>query len=299
MASTRHPMLIGKNRVIRRRALVGLLVVASLSLLTLSYRQGSQGLVGDIQRGTLAVTAPFSAVTHRVTQPFVDGWHWLSGLTHAHESEIQLKQAQALAAEEAAKNQQLQRQLQDLIQITHFVNANPKLTGIATEVIGQPFTALQQHLTIDAGTSHGIKVGDAVVAPIKDGASLIGRVDSVVGNYAEVDLITDPQTAVSATVSGTSPSARGLLQVAPGSYGLFSLLDVSPTAHVAVGQTVVTAQQSGRLGSRSLYPPGLLIGEVSSVQLNDLSSSATIQVTPYVDFTNIQDVFVLTGKSNS
>ena len=286
-------MLIGKNRAIRRRALVGLLVAASLSLLTLSYRQGSQGVVGDIQRGTLAVTAPFSAVTHRVTQPFVDGWHWLSGLTHAHESEIQLKQAEAQAAKYKALWIQAQRTNADLAQLTHFVNANPKLTGVATQVTAQSFTSLQQRITIGAGTSSGIRVGDPVVAPIPDGASLIGIVDSVVGDAADVDLITDPQASEAATVSGTS--ARGLLQAASGSYGVFSLLDVSPNAHVSVGQTVVTAQQGGRLPAR--YPAGLLIGEISSVQLNDFSSSATIQVTPYVDFENIQDVLVLTGKA--
>ncbi|HUZ83462.1 MAG TPA: rod shape-determining protein MreC, partial [Gaiellales bacterium] len=55
--------------------------------------------------------------------------------------------------------------------------------------------------------------------------------------------------------------------------------------------TVVTAGEAGRLAS--LYPPGLLIGVVSSVQLSDLSQSPAVQVTPFVDFTNIQNVLVL------
>ncbi len=44
-------MLLSKNRVIRRRAVVGLLVAASLTLLTVSYREGSTGVVGSMQRG--------------------------------------------------------------------------------------------------------------------------------------------------------------------------------------------------------------------------------------------------------
>ena len=53
-------MLIGKNRQLRRRAVIGLLLAASLTLLTLSFRQGSQGVMGAIQRGALTVTAhPF------------------------------------------------------------------------------------------------------------------------------------------------------------------------------------------------------------------------------------------------
>ena len=47
--------------VIKRRA-------ASLTLLTLSFRQGSTGFVGEIQRNAVSVTAPFATVAHRVIQ---------------------------------------------------------------------------------------------------------------------------------------------------------------------------------------------------------------------------------------
>ena len=55
-------MLLSKNRIIRRRAVVGLLLAASLTLLTLSFRQGSSGVVGEIQRDAVSVTAPFATV---------------------------------------------------------------------------------------------------------------------------------------------------------------------------------------------------------------------------------------------
>src|SRR5436190_23726787 len=78
-------MLLSKNRVIRRRAVVGLLVAASLTLLTMSYREGSTGVVGSVQNGVTEVTAPFASVAHRVTSPFVDAWHWTTGLIHARD----------------------------------------------------------------------------------------------------------------------------------------------------------------------------------------------------------------------
>ena len=56
--------------------MIGLLLAASLTLLTLSFRQGSEGAIGAIQRGALAITAPFSSATTRVTKPFVDAWNW-------------------------------------------------------------------------------------------------------------------------------------------------------------------------------------------------------------------------------
>lgn len=283
-------MLIGKNRVIRRRALVGLLVVASLALLTLSFRQGSAGLVGDIQRGALVVTAPFSAATHRVTQPFVDGWNWVSGLARARSHQLQLEHAEARASVLAAQNTQLRSQLAQAEALLHFKNQNPQFHGTAASVIAQSFSLYSTHVTIDAGSSQGIRLGDPVVAPVQDGAGLIGQVDSVAGSTAEVDLLTDPGRSVASRIQGST--ARGLLQADAGSPGLFSLLQVSANATIHQGATVVTAGESGRLAS--IYPPGLLIGVVSSVQLSELSTnSPAVQVTPFVDFTDIQDVLVL------
>ena len=43
-------MLLGNNRLIRRRVIVGLLLAASLTLLTLSFREGNGGVIGGIQR---------------------------------------------------------------------------------------------------------------------------------------------------------------------------------------------------------------------------------------------------------
>ena len=78
-------MLLGNNRLIRRRVIVGLLLAASLTLLTLSFREGNGGVIGGIQRTALAITAPVSGVVHRVTQPFVDGWNWTTGLVDARQ----------------------------------------------------------------------------------------------------------------------------------------------------------------------------------------------------------------------
>ena len=53
-------MLLSKNRIIRRRAVVGLLLAASLTLLTLSFRQGSTGVVGEIQRDAVSINTSAS-----------------------------------------------------------------------------------------------------------------------------------------------------------------------------------------------------------------------------------------------
>src|SRR6185437_16792762 len=101
-------MLLSKNRVIRRRAVVGLLIAASLTLLTMSYREGSTGVVGSVQNGAVELTAPFASVAHRVTSPFVDAWHWTTGLVDARDQTAKLHQLEAQAGRDTATIQQLQ-----------------------------------------------------------------------------------------------------------------------------------------------------------------------------------------------
>src|SRR6476660_4020951 len=135
-------MLLSKNRVIRRRAVVGLLVAASLTLLTVSYREGSTGVVGSMQRGVVGVTAPFASAAHRVTRPFVDGWHWTTGLVHAR------NQTSQNAALKAAANWRQQ---------------NPQFKSITGSVIIQPQSlGSQKSVMLGIGSDQGVAVNDAV-----------------------------------------------------------------------------------------------------------------------------------------
>ena len=113
-------MLLSKNRIIRRRAVVGLLLAASLTLLTLSFRQGSTGLVGEIQRDAVSITAPFATVAHRVTRPAVDAWNWASGLASARDSSEQLKKLRDQYGAQQVRYQAATEEVARLKALLHF-----------------------------------------------------------------------------------------------------------------------------------------------------------------------------------
>jgi rod shape-determining protein MreC len=289
-------VLIGKNRHLRRRAVIGLLLAASLTLLTLSFRQGSQGGIGAIQRGALAVTAPVSQVTTRVTQPFVDAWDWTSGLIDARSQNAELKRKLAEAAAANQKLQQLQYELaQDdsLIKFTEDSKIASQYDYVGGSVIRQVPNAYSQTITIDVGSSQGVAVDDPVVAPAGDSdqfAGLIGRVTAVTAGAANVELILDADTAVSARVQGGT--VHGLAMPSDGDPGVLSLKMVPQEEQVSTGQVVVTAGlQSGRL--QSLLPAGIPIGQITSVSQDENFPDKSIQVTPFVDFGSLDRVLVL------
>ena len=217
-------MLIGNNRLIRRRVIVGLLLAASLTLLTLSFREGSGGVMGSIQRSALSITAPVSGVVHRVTQPFVDGWNWTTGLVDARQENTRLEAELRRASANALRAEQDQKRIATLQELLDYKQSNTTsdYKPIGAAVVAQAPNQYTQTIMINSGVSDGVHVNDPVIGPYNDGGALVGRVVSVTGSAAIVRLITDSESAVSAGLN--DGSAKGILL--PSDPGLLSLENV-------------------------------------------------------------------------
>ncbi len=284
-------MLLGKHRVIRRRAIVGLLLAASLTLLTLSFRQGSGGVIGGIHRGALSLTAPASRIVHRVVQPVVDGWNWTTGLINARNENEKLHQQLKNVGAMVVRYQNLQEQNANFKALLHYQQAAPYET-VGASLISQSPDLYTRTITLDVGSDQGVAVNDPVVAPAGASpsfAGLIGRVSLVAPGSCTVTLIVDKGSSVWSRVLGSS--AKGLIQPSSGDPSVLSMELVGKDEVVQNGQVVETASFTTR--PYALLPADIPIGTITSVSQNDLDQYKTIQVTPYVDFTSISDVLVL------
>ncbi|SFO01722.1 rod shape-determining protein MreC [Pseudobutyrivibrio sp. JW11] len=152
-------------------------------------------------------------------------------------------------------------------------------------IIGKGTSNWFNTFTIDKGTKDGIEVDMNVIA---DGG-LVGIVTSVGDSYAVVRAIIDDTSNVSATISSTEDNcivSGSLENMTASNLILFSDLD-DDDDEVAIGDVIVTSNISDK------YLPGLMIGYVSSVSLdeNELTKSGT--VTPIVDFKHLSNVLVI------
>jgi rod shape-determining protein MreC len=284
-------MLLQKNRAIRRRAVVGLLVAASLTLLTMSYREGSTGVVGSVQNGAVELTAPFASVAHRVTSPFVDGWHWTTGLIHARNQTAELHRLQSQVGRDASTIKQLEADLQTARKNAHWVQDNPHFKTVSGSVIATSPDTDTPSVLLGIGSDDGVAENDPVVAPVSEGGALVGRVKDVTGSTATVQVLLDPAIGVTAAVQGEQ-GANGTIVPSTGTPGELTMAEVPQSVLVKNGDTVVTSGYTGKLGS--LYPDGIPIGRVTYVQNDDLGQqSKQIQVTPFVNFDNLGGVVVL------
>ena len=123
-----------------------------------------------------------------------------------------------------------------------------------------------------------------------NGEGLVGRVVAVESDAAQVDLITDSSMGVSARI-GTS-SATGLVVPKVGEPNNLLMRYLPPNTVPTKGELVVT---SGTVAppDDSLYPPGLVIGQVTS--FNEESAYTSVNVRPAADLHNLDVVDVLTS----
>jgi rod shape-determining protein MreC len=167
---------------------------------------------------------------------------------------------------------------------------------LGATVVQQVFNGYNQTITLDEGSADGVQVNDPVVAPAGNStvfAGLIGHVTTVTSNACSVELMLDSDTAVSARIQGTT--VRGLAVPNTGDPGVLSLKMVQQADLVKLGQVVVTAGlESNAQNLKALLPAGIPIGLVTSVsQSNESDPFKEIQVTPFVDFSSLDQVLIL------
>ena len=278
-----------RKQVRRRRAVLGLLVAASLALLTAYFGEGSNGALHGFQRGVAAVLAPIQEGADRALKPARDLVNWFDETFQARgdnkrlRSELESLRAKVAAGETAsAENDQL-RKLVDLDRSGKLPSNRDRVTA---RVIARSPTVWYSSITVDHGSSSGIRVDDPVVT----GDGLVGRVSQVTAGTADVTLITDHTSAVSALV--VPQGASGVIKPEVGNPEDLVLDFIERDHKIRKGQTVVTAGwRSGSLAS--LFPYGIPIGRVSEASIAEQETYQRVHVQPFADIRGIQFVQVL------
>jgi rod shape-determining protein MreC len=269
-----------------------LLVVLSLLLLTAYFGEASDGSLHAVQRGFLTVISPIQEGANKALKPVRSLFGSIDDAFNAKSQRNRLvKQVDKLRAELIA-NQAEKRSYRQLLGIYHLdsqLNVGDYHPVTATVVEKSP-NIWYATVVIDAGESAGVRVND----PVINGEGLVGKVAQVASDGAQVSLITDSTMGVSARIGTTE--ATGIVQPKVGEPDDLLLQYLPANTQSNPGEYVVT---SGTVASPddSLYPPGILIGQVTSE--NEETGYRSVNVRPAVNLHNLDVVQVLTATQGS
>ena len=277
--------------------MLGVLVLLSLALITVSFREQSRRAAARRRRRRVAsALQPLEIAVERVARPFRDAYGWTKDLFNARSENERLK----------AENEQLR------------AAGDPERVGAAARTSCwrrcsryQRSPAFPEDYNGVAAAGDRAAVGLASTrrsssppapttgsrpeAPVVTaGRAGRDRDAASTDDAARVRLLTDESSAVSALDLQTRRA--GHRPARPRSGDSLVLDRVSKKEVVEVGDTIVTA--GWRVGQlASLYPKGIPIGRVTSVGAGQTpTSTSRCRSSPFVDFSSLDAVIVLVPK---
>jgi rod shape-determining protein MreC len=276
----------------RRRAVLVLLVVLSLLLLTAYFGEAPSGRLHGVQRVFLTVVSPIQDGANKALKPVRDMFGWFGDTLHAKSQRDQLRKQNDRLRHQLVADQAEKRSYRQLIALFHLDqlgvgNYHP----VSATVVAKTPNIWYSTVTIDKGSAAGVRVND----PVINGEGLVGKVVQVASDGAQVDLITDSSVGVSARVG--SGTATGIVQPKVGDPNDLLLQYLPANTQVNPGEYVVTSGTVSSGGNDSLYPPGLPIGQVTSV--DEESAFKSVNVRPVANLHNLDIVQVLTSGAGT
>jgi rod shape-determining protein MreC len=242
-----------------------------------------------VQRGFLTVISPVQDGANKVLKPVRDLFGWFGDTLHAKSERNELrKQVDKLRAE-LIETQSDDRAYHQLLKQENLDNelSIEDYKPVNATVFDESPNIWYSTINIDKGESSGVRVND----PVIDAEGVVGKVTQVASDGAQVSLITDSEVGVMVKINATGVS--GLLEPEVGDPNDLLMEYLPETTVVTRGEYVVTAGTLAGTGEDySLFPPGIPVGQVTSV--NTASPYKSVNVHPLADLHNLNVVQVLT-----
>ena len=181
--------------------------------------------------------------------------------------------------EKAAETERLQAMLDFRIKAVAFQLK-------AATVVGRYPGTFSYSVLINQGARDGIRTNMPVVTP----QGLVGHIMEAFPGTAKVRLLVDQGSAAAAMVQRPQSRAVGIVEgSAVQAFGL-RMKNLNRDGDVIKGDKIMTS------GFGGIYPKGLLIGEVTDVADDDGGLLKHAVIRPAVDFTRLEEVFVIVGE---
>jgi rod shape-determining protein MreC len=226
----------------------------------------------------LEVAIPLQRALASPVDAVRDGWRHYVDLVDVHEDNARLRQRIAALEEE---NLQYREALVASGHLERIAAMRDEFETpmLPSEVVGLDVSPWFRSVLVDRGRAHGVLAGHPVITE----QGVVGLVTRTSPHAAKTMLLLDRQSTIDAVVQRSR--ARGIVRGRGTDTLEFEF--VVRGSDVQIGDTVITSGLGG------VYPKGLRVGEVVSLEDPGGSLIQVASVRPAVDFGRLEQVFVM------
>jgi rod shape-determining protein MreC len=192
-----------------------------------------------------------------------------------------LEEALAKFQSELVELREISSDYERLAGLLNYTSSVKNQQFLAADVINYDENGLLRTVAINRGARDGLAVG----MPVVTSQGLVGRIINVSANASRVLLVTDPSSALSGRLQTTR--AEGSVIGLPA--GNLRMTFIPLDATVQEGDLVMTSGLGGN------FPPGIVIGQVTSKSQINARGFQEAEVRSLVNFDTLEIVLVVTS----
>ena len=271
------------KRLFTKYGLIALAASATVAVLLclITFFSNNTNLLANIVG---SVSAPFRSLSTSIStwieekQRYRDEFDALRAENEALKLQIaQMEEALRQAEIDSEENRTLRRLL-------NLREQQRELQWESALIIQRDVSNWSSTLTLSAGTSYGVEIGDCVIT---EAGFLVGTITDAGSNWSTCTTVVDTEAAVGARVFRTGQAAVAQGDFALMEQGRLKLNYLTDASAAQVGDLVVTSGLGG------YYPSGLSIGYVEEVKTDDSGLTQYAVLRPAMDLDALKQVFVI------
>ena len=246
------------------------------------------GLMNPLRNAVGTVLVPMQTGVNRVGRGLYSHWEKHKSLVEAEEENTKLQAKNDTLTEENNILKQNEEELRRLRELYALDQDYLQYKKVAARVIAKDSENWFQVFRIDKGSKDGIKVDQNVMAK----GGLVGIVTDVGLNYATVRSIIDDESRVSCMGIQSSDTCIVAGDLKLYEEGRLRISNMKKDAVIQDGDRIVTSNISSK------FLPGILVGFAIDIQVDEKRLMKNGYLIPAADFTNLQEVLVLTDRKD-
>ena len=265
----------------RSSGILGSVVVLLLLILLIFLSNVDNNKLSYLENIGAKVTMPVQKIVSELSNKIKGNSSYFSSLENLQKENAELKEKNSKLETELRELEVLKAENKNLQEYMNLTEKYSDYEAIPAYVINRDVSNFGSNLVINVGSDDGIEENMTVIAD----KGLVGHVVSVQKKSAKVQVIIDPASTVSCTISTTEESiiCKGTLdndQILRATY-------IPTGAELIVGDSIQTSGVGG------IYQRGIFIGTIKEIITTNNTTDRYAIVNPAVDFSKVNSVVVI------
>lgn len=273
-------------KLLRNKLAVTIIVlsVSFLGLIVYTVKKDNRSI---IENGAGSTLNPVQSLLYNGTNKIKETLDFFLNFSEVKAQNKELVNKNQELEDKLATYSDLKEENDRLRDVLNFAEERNNYDYISCDIIGYSGGNFLDGYIVNKGKNDNIQKGMIVIAA----QGLVGQVTSIGSNWSIIQSLVNENIAVSVMVQSTR-DATGYIKGFKDNQNsnLAKVYDLPMDSEVKVGDVIMTS------GVGMLYPKEIRIGEVTSVDQDNVKVMKSAVVKPYVDFNKLEELFIVSPK---